>query len=121
MLREIKLELSYVILALGIFITLLAALHYLIGDTLPGASSILGFVGRWVIWFVVLGPILTIGGGWYFVDTLRKRKEFKKLISVHSKAHFVRNQARLEELSWYLPSEYHGRLMDRKREWKIKG
>lgn len=119
--REIRLELSYVIFALGIFITLLAALHYFVGDALPGASSILSFVGRWIVWFVVLGPLLTIVGGWYFVDILRKRREFETLINVHSKAHFVRDQARLEELAWYLPSEYHRRFVNRKRDWKIKG
>lgn len=121
LLREVRLELSYVAFAIGVFMTLLAILHYVLGSALPAAlSSILIGIGNWIVWFVAVGPILTIGGGWYLLDNLRKRKEFEKLIKVPGKAHFVKNQARLEELAWYLPSDYYERLLSRKRSWKIK-
>ncbi len=101
--------------------TLFVIFHFLLRGVLPRAFlDILDAIGGWIVWFVVVGPVLVIVGGWYFGDTIRKKREFEELIDVHSKARFVRNQARLEELSWYLPSEYHRRIRERKRHWKIR-
>ncbi len=83
-------------------------------------TDILDAFGNWIVWFVVVGPLLTLVGGWYFIDTVRKQREFEKLVNVSSKAHFVRNQERLEELSWYLRADYGKRLAERKKRWQIK-
>lgn len=121
LLREVKLELSYVVFALGVLMSLLAAFHYLLRAHLPAAViDLLNDIGNWIIWFVVVGPLLAFVGGWYFVDLLRKQREFERLINVNSKAHFVRNQARLETLAWYLRSDYEERIIEQKRRWKIR-
>lgn len=120
-LREVKLEVSYVVFALGVLMSLLAAFHYFLRAHLPGAViDLLNDIGNWIIWFVVVGPLLAFVGGWYFIDLLRKRREFERLITVNSKAHFVRNQARLETLAWYLPSDYEERIIEQKGRWKIR-
>ncbi len=120
-LREIKLEISYAVFALGTFLTILVVLNYFFRASLPPSiEEILSGIGNWIVWFVVTGPLLGLVGGWYFVDILRKQREFRRLIDVPSKAHFVRNQDRLEELSWYLSSDYRRELSDRKKHWKIK-
>lgn len=121
-LREVRLELSYVVLALGVFFTLLVVLHYFLLPFLPPALlQIVNAFGNWVVWLVLVGPIFTLVGGWYFMDTIRKRREFERLIDVPSKAHFVRNQSRLEELVWYLPADYNRRFLDRKKTYRIRG
>jgi hypothetical protein len=121
LIREIKLEISYVVFALGVFLTVLVIFNYFLRASLPGVIiDLLDDIGNWIVWFVVLGPLLTMIGGWYFIDVIRKQREFERLISVPSKALFVRNQERLERLAWYLSSEYERRLIDRKRHWKIK-
>lgn len=121
LLREIKLELSYAILALGMLLTLFVIFNYLLLSSLPQSLvNIVDAVGNWIVWFVVVGPVLILVGGWYFGDTVRKRREFRKLINVPSKAHFVRNQDRLGELAWYLGSEYTKVLAERRRHWKIR-
>jgi hypothetical protein len=119
--REVKLEISYLVFALGIFLSLMAAFNYLLRESLPALIiDLLDDIGNWIVWFVVLGPLLALTGGWYFIDIIRKQREFERLISVPSKAVFVRNQERLERLAWYLSSEYERRLSERKKHWGLK-
>lgn len=121
LLREVKLEISYIVFALGALLTLLVVFHYFLEEQLPQpVLDILGTIGDWIVWFVVVGPLLAVIGGWYFGDLIRKRREFARLMDVPSKARFVRNQERLEELAWYLPSSYARDLQERKRKWGIR-
>ncbi len=120
-LRELRFEISYMLFALGAFLTLLVIFHYFLQDFLPQpVLDIVTAVGNWVVWLVVLGPLLLIVGGWYFVDFIRKRREFRKLLAVPSKARFVRNQERLEELAWYLPAGHARDLQKQKERWGIR-
>ncbi|MFQ5961786.1 MAG: DUF3198 domain-containing protein [Candidatus Methylomirabilales bacterium] len=120
-LREYRLEISSLILVLGIVPTVLVILNSFFRDSLPSTViDLLDAIGNWFVWLLVVGPLLILVGGWYFVDTLRKQREFEKLIEVPSKAHFVRNRERLETLTWYLPVEYRRRYREQKKRWKIK-
>lgn len=107
----------------GLIMTILAINHYVIGpsrlpDFLRGIDT---SIGNWMIWVALLGPLVLLGGGWYLVDTIRKRREFERLIETDSKAKLVRNQDRLERLAWYyLGSEYVRRVQKRKEELNIK-
>lgn len=121
LLREYRLEISSFVLVLGLVPTVLAIFNYFLRPSLPATViDLLDAIGNWFIWLVVIGPLLALVGGWYFVDTLRKQREFEHLIEVPSKARFVRNRERLESLSWYLSSEYRQRLREQKKRWKIK-
>ncbi len=121
LLREMKVEFSYLTLALGAFLTMLVIFNYFLTSVLPlFITDIVNAVGNWIIWFVLLGPLLVLIGGWYFVDTIRKQREFRRLLKVPSKARFVRNQERLEELTWYLSADYRRNLAERKKHWNIK-
>ncbi len=107
----------------GILLTILAIDHYLLG---PGRLpqflvDIDTKIGDWIIWVAFFGPLLLLGGGWYFFDTIRKRREFERLVDTDSKAKFVRNQDRLEKLAWfYLGSEYVKRVQDKEKEFGVK-
>lgn len=121
LLREIRLELSYAVFALGTVLSLFAVFEYFLRGALPLlVTDLLDAIGNWIVWFAALGPLLGFGGGWYFVDTLLKRREFERLIDVNSKARFVRNQERLERLAWYLPAAYEKRLLEQERRWKVR-
>ncbi|MCJ2554965.1 MAG: DUF3198 domain-containing protein [Candidatus Thermoplasmatota archaeon] len=120
-LREFRLEISSFVLVLGIVPTTLVIINFIFRPSLPSTViDLLDAIGNWFIWLVVVGPLLALVGGWYFVDVLRKQREFERLIEVPSKSHFVRNRERLETLSWYLPAEYRRRYRDQKKRWKIK-
>ncbi|HEV2230869.1 MAG TPA: DUF3198 domain-containing protein, partial [Thermoplasmata archaeon] len=84
-------------------------------------KSIHGAVGQYVIWEAFLGFLAVLAGGFYFVDTIRKEREFDRLISTTSKELFVKNMRRIEELTYdHLPRAYERRFLEKKREFRIR-
>ena len=121
--RELRYELSSLIFGLGILALFLSLTRYLIPTQSPDwLQSIHQAVGDYVVWEAFLGLLAVLGGGFYFVDTIRKEREFERLISTPSKEVFVKNMGRIEELMYdHLPSAYERRFLDKKREFRIKG
>ncbi len=120
-LREYALELSSIVLMLGVIMTFFVVLEYVFKEVLPFyLEDILKNIGGWIVWMVVAGPIFLIGGGWYFFDGIMKRREFNSLIDTDSKAVFVRNYDRLEELAYYLTENHKQRFYDKRDVFKIK-
>lgn len=122
LLRELRLELSAMIFITGIILTVFIADRYAIGtNNLPDLLRNIDLgIGAWMVWLLVIGPVLLLGGGWYFIDTIRKRREFERLIDTDSKAKFVRNQDRIEQLAWILGTSYGKRVQAKKVEFAIK-
>jgi hypothetical protein len=77
-------------------------------------------LGDWSYWLIVIGFILLIGGSYYMFVFLRQLKEYKSLINEPSKAKFIKNLDRLEELAWRLHPRYERIVIDRKKKFKIK-
>jgi hypothetical protein len=121
--RELRYELSALILALGVLGTVLSLTQYLIPTSSPDwLQSIHRAVGAYVVWEAFLGFLAVLAGGFYFVDTIRKEREFERLISTPSKEVFVKNMKRIEELTYdHLPSAYERRFLEKKREFRIRG
>ncbi|HEY7588986.1 MAG TPA: DUF3198 domain-containing protein [Thermoplasmata archaeon] len=122
-LRDLRYELSALLFALGILAWVLAATNYFFPTQTPDwLMSINRSIGLWMFWVAILGFFSLLGGGFYFIDTIRKDREFNRLVSTTSKEVFVKNQKRIEELAYYhLPSSYERRYLDKKREFRIKG
>lgn len=121
--RELRLELSAMIFTLGVILTVFAVNHYIVVGyaQLPGVlQDIDRYLGEWNVWLAVLGPLLLFVGGYYFFDTIRKRREFERLIETDSKAKFVRNQDRIEFLAWILGRNYYRRSEQKKAEFNLK-
>jgi len=120
--RELRLEISAMVFFAGILLTIFAVDHYLIRNpNLPAfLQDIDNRLGEWNVWLAVLGPLLLLGGGYYFIDTIRKRREFDRLIETDSKAKFVRSQDRIEFLAWTLGKQYHSRSEQKKAEFNLK-
>ena len=116
--RELRLELSAMFLIAGIILTTFAIDHYALKA--PILQDIDRRLGEWNVWLVVLGPLLLLSGGYYFIDTIRKRREFERLIDTDSKAKFVRNQDRIEFLAWILGKQYHQRSEQKKVAFNLK-
>ena len=121
--RELRYELSALFFALGVLGVVLSFTQYLIPtQSPPWLHSIHDAVGQYVVWEAFLGLLTVLGGGFYFVDTIRKEREFDRLVSTTSKEVFVKNMKRLEELTYdHLPSAYERRFLDKKREFHIRG
>jgi len=106
----------------GIILTVFVIDHYFIAhENLPSVlQDIDRYLGEWNIYLTVLGPLLLFSGGYYFFDTIRKRREFERLIETDSKAKFVRNQDRIEFLAWLLGKDYYRRSEQKKVEFNLK-
>ena len=123
LLRDLRYELSTLFFGLGILSMVFAITYWL----LPGATpqwllNIDNAIGNWMIWVAFLGFLALLGGGYYFIDTIRKEREFDRLVSTTSKEVFVKNQKRIEELAYYhLPSAYERRYQQKRKEFRIKG
>ncbi len=115
------LQLGLILFILGIILTLLGIFGVFYNESginfLKRATDV---IGDWIYWCVLLGPILLIAGGWYFLDNINKRKEFKELVSTTSKAKFIRNQDNIEFLAWKLTQKHQNQLADKKKEFHIK-
>ena len=123
LLRDLRYELSTLIFGLGILSMVFVFTAWLVrGVTPQWLLYIDDGIGNWMIWVAFLGFLALLGGGYYFVDTIRKEREFDRLVSTTSKEIFVKNQKRIEELAYYhLPSAYEKRYRQKRRDFKIKG
>lgn len=125
--RELRLEISTMVFIAGLVMMILTVDRYLLGGSGAGSKlpdflqDIDRRIGNWIIWIAFLGILVVLIGGWYLQDTIRKRREFGRLLSTDSKAKFVRNQQHLEELAhWYLGREYVKRFEEKKQDFAIK-
>src|SRR3989475_8716180 len=121
--RELRYELSSLIFGLGILAMIFSLTQYLIPSQSPDwLQSIHRAVGNYVVWEAFLGFLAVLGGGFYFVDTIRKEREFERLLSTPSKEAFVKNMGPINELAYdHLPSAYERRMLDNKTQFRIKG
>lgn len=120
-LRELRMEISTMIMLSGILLTVFTVNHYFLRSSLPAFFlNIDDHIGAWIVWVAVIGPLLLLIGVFYFQDTIRKRREFRRLIDTDSKAKFFRNQARLTEIAQVLGNEYWGRMEQKAAEFNLK-
>lgn len=121
-LQEFKLEISALLLVLGIFLVIVVVTGNLFPDSSPDLlKRVHQDIGGWMIWLDILGPIVLIVAVYYFVATLRMMREYEKLMETKSKATFIRNQDRIEELAFSLTENHRRRLQEKKEELKIRG
>src|SRR5437879_3018448 len=119
---EHRSELSPLILVVGVLAMVFSRPQYCAGTQSPDwLKPIHQAVGNYVSWEAFLGLLAVLAGGFYFIDTIRKEREFDRLVSTTSKELFVKNMRRIEELTYdHLPSAYERRFLDKKREFRIK-
>ena len=77
-------------------------------------------IGNWAFWLIIIGFVLLIPGIYYLAVFYRQLKEFRELIKTDSKALFVKNQDRIEELAWRLHPKYERVVVAKKERLKIK-
>lgn len=121
-LRDNRFEVGALVLSAGVLLTVFSTTQYVWPHESPAfLQAIHRAIGNFVFWEVILGALLLFGGGYYFVDSVRKAREFNRLLATTSKETFLRNRKRIEELAYqHLPHEYVTRLVKKKRELRIR-
>jgi uncharacterized protein DUF3198 len=126
-LRAQRFPLSIVVLAIGIFLTVLA-----IGDLTPVSSSA-PFTAinsvtdqsasggtNYNLAFVIIGPIIAIIGTYLVAAYYLARRRFEHLMVTKSKAEFLRNIPDLEDLLWDLTPSDELRYEQKKSELRVR-
>ncbi len=120
-LHKNKLPLCSLSIAVGLPIIIFSILSFLYKEgSVDLTSTAHELLGDWAYWIVVIGFVLLIGGIYYMIVFLRQLKEFNNLINESSKAKFIKNLDRVEELAWRLHPRYERIVIDRKKTFKIK-
>jgi len=73
---------------------------------------------NWIIFFVAVVAVL-FGGG-YFIDFIRKKKNFKELMETSSKKAFLEKQDDIEVLAYKLGTPFENMVDEKIAELKIK-
>jgi threonine/homoserine/homoserine lactone efflux protein len=124
-LRKNRFAVSVLVLAVGVFLTVLAA-----GD-LTGLSTVQPFTAintvtaapngaNYNLAFVVIGPIVSIIGAVLVGGYLLSRRRFEHLMKTKSKAEFLRNLDKIEELLWDLTPADEQRYLDKRAEFRLR-
>jgi hypothetical protein len=120
-LNKNKLTLSALSIVVGIPLIIMSILSLMYKPTDVGITATAhDLLGDWAYWLVIIGIILSAVGIYVIIIFFRQLKEFKKLIDDPSKAKFIKNLDRTEELAWRLNPKYEKVVIERKRKYKIK-
>jgi hypothetical protein len=79
-----------------------------------------GFLGNWAFWVVIIGLLLLVPGIYYLAVFIKQLREFNELMKTDSKASFIKNQDRIEELAWRLHPRYEKFVIEKKDKLKVK-
>lgn len=122
--RAYRFPISAVIFAAGILLSILA-----LGDFTP-LRSVGPFPAidsatdtpatNYNLVFVVVGPIVSIVGAYLVGAYLVARRNFEHLMTTKSKAEFLRNIPRLEELLWDLTPRDQYRYEEKRSELRVR-
>ena len=119
--HENKIGLSAVGIVLGVPLTIICVLSLLYSE---GDTGIMlwshNTVGTWAYWIVLPALAFLVIGTYIIYDFYKKLKEFNSLMKIQSKAKFIKNQDRIEELAWRLHPKYERLVVERKNKFKIK-
>ncbi|TLZ70092.1 MAG: DUF3198 domain-containing protein [Methanobacteriota archaeon] len=124
--QDFRFEIAGALFVLGLFLVIIAALGYV-----PQARSwvegvaVLGNIvtglGPWIFWETIIASVVMLIGGLDFADTIKKSREFEKLINTTSKEVFLKNRKRIVALATEALPERYWRRMERKRlELKVR-
>ena len=122
--RQQRASISVFVLAVGLFLTVLALGYFTPhGSSAPfrGVNAVTDHGGtNYNLVFVVLGPIIVIVGGYLTGAYFTARRRFEHLMLTKSKAEFLRNIPDLEELLWDLTPADEERYFTKRAEFRLR-
>lgn len=125
-LKEYGLALSVILFLLGVAMLCSGVFWYCayiqkltFPYALSGIAERISFAGDWGWWLFIPSFFVFIVGAWYLGDQTIKRKKFRSIIKITSKANFVKNIHEIEDLVAHLPAKYKTELEDKKKVFKL--
>jgi hypothetical protein len=124
--QDFRFEISGALFVVGLLLAFFAILGYVpqAREWARGVAVldvILNALGPWIFWETILASIVILIGGLDFADTVKKAREFEKLINTTSKESFLKNLKRIDSLATdALPERYWRRVERKKTELKVR-
>jgi len=119
--HENKPGLSVIGIVLGLPLTTICILSFMYSDGDTGLYKFsYDLFGNWAFWIILPGVAMLVLGLYFVYDFFKKLKEFRSLMTIESKAKFIKNLDRIEELAWRLHPKYEKIVIDKKKKYKIK-
>ena len=121
--HENKLALSVIGIIVGLPLTIISALNFMYsteGDNNSFIQFSYDLFGEWAFWIVIPSIIIFLVGIYKIYDFYRKMKEFRSLMTIESKAKFIKNIDRIEFLAWRLHPNYEKVVIEKKKKYKIR-
>jgi len=119
--HENKLGLSAISIVAGLPLTIISLLSFVYSE---GDTGMIQFsydlVGNWAYWLILPALLFLVVGSYYLYDFYKKLKEFRELFNIESKAKFIKNVDRIEELAWRLHPKYERLVLEKKKKYKIR-
>jgi hypothetical protein len=123
--RRNRFAVALTVFVVGIFLTVLAAGYFTPLSTVQPFIAINSATAptggaNYNLAFVVIGPIVTIVGSVMFGGYVLARRRFEHLMKTKSKAEFLRNLDKIEELLWDLTPADDERYLAKRAEFRLR-
>ena len=120
-LQEHMLAVSIVGTIVSTFMFLIGILGQWYSDEEWAPDAILGVVGLWSVWILVIGIISLGFSAYYFWLTQHYMSRFEEIISTNSKKEFQRYWTEIEQLARYqLPKKYQKRVSEARVKFGLR-
>ena len=123
--QDFRFEISGALFVVGLFLVFLAVLGYMpqAREWARGVAVLdyfLQALGPWIFWEAIIAALVMMIGGLDFADTVKKAREFERLINTTSKENFLKNLKRIKSLATdTLPERYYRRVERKMAELKV--
>ncbi len=123
--QDFRFEFAGLFFALGVLLVFFALVGYVpqLREWARGVGLldiIMNGLGGYIFWEAILAALVMLVGAFDLYDTMKKTREFEKLMTTTSKEVFLKNRKRVKHLAEYdLPERYWRRVQKKELDLKI--
>ncbi len=123
--QDFRFEFAGFFFAIGILLVFIAFVGYVpaLKDWAKGVgvlNSIMTGLGGYIFWEAIVAALVMLVGMFDLYDTIKKTREFEKLMTTTSKEVFLKNRKRVKHLAEYdLPERYWRRVQQKELDLKV--
>ncbi|MCL4447504.1 MAG: DUF3198 domain-containing protein [Thermoplasmatales archaeon] len=119
--KEFKIPISLVVMAITLFLFVLAVIDFFSLSTLPiNFQSFITDLGGWIYYIFVLSLVGLLYSIYLFASTVVQRRKFEELIYTDSKATFVKSTKDLDLISKKLGPSFRKRYENKKEQLRVR-
>jgi len=119
--KELKLGLSIITTAIGLFLLFMGVIWYWFRSLKLGFyTDIINSLEDWNAYLFGIGFVILATGVWYLYSYIKHRKFLLKEIKTNKRSELLKKHGELEDAVKHLPSKYKKMLESKKEELRIE-